>query len=128
MITVLDKKYQSCSNIFVDTAEGDEYIFESPYSLNIKIDSETEKANIEIVNPDFFRSILCLTTYYSFFIYLLSLEYKIDSIYIENIEKQEVQQTSNGSKGIYVFAPSAIIINYGITEVFDDYKKFRKKN
>lgn len=128
MIEVFDKKYKAISNLFVETYTSNSYTFPSPIEINAKIGNDTKKTKNEMkmVFSSYLDSILIVPYYFDLFFYCLSFEYKIDTILLRNILLVDYRQELNGYKAEYRFLSDDITINFGDTEIYDNYRKDEK--
>lgn len=129
MLNIFNKKYKAISNLFIETAEGDKFTFPAPISLLINIETnETETKNVfEIKVNSVEDSILSLSSsYFSISFFLLTYEYTIDILYIDNILlMSDVQSDMHGYKGTYQFVTNSVSMNIGEDEIYDKYSKLK---
>lgn len=125
MLEVFNKRYRACSNIFVQTLEGDKYTFPAPLSLYGTIEDVQKdlKNEIKFTFSSYYNSLLILDFQFSIFMYLLSFDYHIDTIYIEGLEKEDIISEVQGYSGVYNFMNTNILVNMGADEIYDQYKK-----
>ena len=125
MIEVFNKKYKACSNIFVHTLEDEKFTFPAPLALYATIEDVQKdlKNEIKFTFSSYYNSLLILDFQFSVFMYLLSYDYHIDTIYIEGLEKEDVISEVQGYSAIYNFMNTNILVNMGADEIYDDYKK-----
>lgn len=129
MLLIFGKKYKAISNLFVETIEGESFVFPAPLAIHAEIldGEESFKTKFEIKNPNVQDSIFSLgATYLSLLFYGLNHEYKIDVVYIENmILDSDISSDMFGYKGNYSFISDNISMNIGTDEIFDKYKKLK---
>lgn len=125
MIDIFDKKYKAISNLFIKTYEEKDYTFPSPLSFIATIENEKEnkKNRVEIVVPSYYDSVLILDHYFNVFAYLLTFDYKIDSIIFNNLVRLDINSDTRGYKGIYSFINEDVSMNLGQTEIYDNFIK-----
>lgn len=125
MIEIFGKKYRAASNIFVETIEDSDLVYPSPLSLCATIEDEQKhlKNELKFKFSSYYDSILVLDFQFSIFMYLLSYDYRIETLYIDKIEKKEVNNEMGGYGGTYSFDNMDVLINFGEDEIYDRYKK-----
>lgn len=130
MIDIFNKKYKACSNIFVHTLEDARYTYPAPLSVyaTIKDEQKNLKTQIKFKFASYYDSILTLDFHFSAFMYLLSHEYRIETLYIARLEKEEITTESSGYGGIYNFNDIDVVFNIGEAEIYDRYKKTTIQN
>lgn len=125
MLILFDKKYKACSNLFVHTVEDEKFVYPAPLSIYASIEDEQRqlKNQIRFKFNSYYDSILTLDFHFSVFMYLLTYEYRMETILIEGLQKEELVSESNGYGGIYNFMNTSVLLNIGEQEIYDDYKK-----
>lgn len=128
MLEVLNKRYKAISNLFVHTLEDEHHVYPAPISVYVSIEDENKdiKNTVKLGFTSFHDSVLPIT-YFSLFFYLLSYEYKIETFYVEGLEKVETSTDLHGYTGTYKFVEGSILLNLGEEELYDKYKNFKNK-
>lgn len=125
MLELFDKRYKAISNVFVETYTGEKYIFPAPIYIYGTIENETKnlKNRLEIRYDSFWDSLFILDYHFSFFAYLLTFEYRLETILIQNLIKKECSSDAYGYKGSFQFLNEDVILNISDDEVYDQYKQ-----
>lgn len=125
MIELFNKKYKASSNIFVNTVENDKYTYPAPIGVYATIEDEQKnlKNQVKFKFSSYYDSLLTIDFHFSAFMYLLTYDYHIETVYIEGLEKEEITTEINGYGGVYNFMNSNVLLNIGEEEIYDDYKK-----
>ncbi|MGL5923681.1 hypothetical protein [Chroococcidiopsis sp.] len=129
MIDIFSKRYLAVSNAFVTTIEGDVFVYPAPLSVHgtIEDESKSTKSRFEFHVSSYTDSFLALNSPHSIFLYLLSMEYTIDTLYIQYLRKEEVRQEVGGYKGIYDYVNQDVAMNMSIEEVSDAMIALRRE-
>ena len=115
----------SISNLFVRTYEQEDFCFPAPIVVHATIEKESEDTlnELEMTFSSYLDSILIFDTPFSLFFYLLTNEYKIETIFFRVVRKKKTEQEISGYKGIFEFnSGDDLIMNIGEIDIYDDYK------
>lgn len=125
MIEVFNTKYKAVSNIYVHTIEDEKYTYPAPLYVYATIEDEQKnlKNQVKFRFSSYYDSILTIDFHFSAFMYLLTYDYHIVTLYIEGLEKEEITSEVSGHGGVYNFMNTNVLLNLGEDELYDRYKK-----
>jgi len=128
MITVFNKNYKAVSNIFVHTVEDEKFTYPAPLSLcaTIEDDAKHLKNQVKFKFASYYDSILVLDFHFSIFVYLLTHDYRLHTLYIAGLEKEEISTELYGYGGTYNFSNVNVLLNIGEEEIYDQYRQISK--
>lgn len=125
MIEIFKQKYKAISNLYVDTIEGDSYVYPAPikFCATIEDSEKGSKSQLTVGVTSYLDSILTLEYQFSLFFYLYSFDYVIRTVHLVGLNKLSTSSELYGSSGIFSFDSGNVLLNIQEEDTYGSYKK-----